>query len=65
MVSCDSVRLAFLIVSLNDVDILAWDIQNACLNSRTKEKVFFYTGDECKSDQVKVVVVVRALYVLN
>ena len=28
----------------------------------TKEKVFFYAGDEWKSDQGKVIVVVRVLY---
>ena len=60
--SRDSVRLAFLIVALNDLDILAGDIHKAFLNAPTKDKVFFYAGDEWKSDQWKVVIIVRALY---
>ena len=46
VVSCDSVRLASLIATLNDLDILAGDIQNAFLNAPTKEKVFFSAGDK-------------------
>ena len=45
--------------------ILAGDIQNTYLNTSTKEKLFFYAGDEYKSDQGKVVVIVRALHGLN
>ena len=40
-VSCNSLRLAFLIEDLNYLDILAGDIQNAYLNALTKEKVVF------------------------
>ena len=35
------------------------------MNDPTKEKVFFYAGNEWKSNQVKVVVIVRYLYCLN
>ena len=62
MVSCYSVRLAFLIPAFNDLDILSGDIQNAYLNAPTKEKLFFCAGADCKSDQGKVLVTVRALY---
>ena len=65
MVSLDSVCLTSLIASLNYLDILSGDIQNAYLNALTKEKVFFYPGDEWKSDQGKVVFVVIALYGLK
>ena len=65
VVSCDSVRLAFLIATLNDLDILAGDIHHAFLNAPTKEKLFFYDGDGCNYDQGKVVVIVRAIYGLN
>ena len=41
----DSVRLSFLIESLNDLNILAGDTQNAHLNAPKKEKVFFYADD--------------------
>ena len=39
VVSRESVRLAFLVAVLNDVDILAADIQNAYLEATTNEKV--------------------------
>jgi hypothetical protein len=35
--SRDSVRLAFLAAALNDLDVLAADIQNAYLTAPTKE----------------------------
>ena len=62
VVSCDSVRLNFLIAALHDLYILAGDIQNAYLKYPTKEKVFFYTGNEWKFYQGKVVVIVRDFY---
>ena len=65
VVSCGSVRLAFLIVELNDLDILSGNTQNAYLNAPTKEKVFFNAGDEWKYDQGKVIIIVRSLYGLN
>ena len=65
VVSRDSVRIAFLIAALNDFDILSGDIQNAYLNAPTKEKVFFYAGDEWKSNKGRAVVIVRALYGLK
>ena len=40
VVSRESVRLAFLAAALNDIDILAADIQNAYLEAFTKEKVY-------------------------
>ena len=64
-VSCNSVRLAFLIEDLNYLDILAGDIQNSYLNTPTKEKVFLYAGDEWKYDQAKIIIIVRDLYSLN
>ena len=53
VVSCDSVRLNFLIAALHDLYILAGDIHNAYSNAPKNEKVFFYAGDEWKSDQGK------------
>ena len=65
VVSRDSVRLAFLIAELNDLDIIAGYIQNAYSNALTKEKLFFYAGNEWKYDQGKPVIIVRALYGLK
>jgi hypothetical protein len=39
VVSRDSVRLAFLIAALNELEILSADIQNAYLNATTKERI--------------------------
>ena len=61
----DSGRLAFLIAASNNLDILAGDIQNVYLNALTKEKLSFYTGDEWKYDQGKIIIIVRDLYSLN
>ena len=64
MVSCDSVRLAFLVVDFDNLDILSRDIQNSYFNDPTKEKLFFYAGDEWKYDQVNFFIV-RDLYGLK
>ena len=61
----DRVRIAFLIVALNNLEILAGDIQGYYLNSLTKEKVFFYSGYECNLGQGRLVFVFRYLYVLK
>ena len=65
VVNCDSVRLASLIAALSDLDILAGEIQNAYLNNVTKEKLFFYAGDEWKYDQGKFVVIFIDIYGLK
>jgi hypothetical protein len=46
VVSRDSVRLAFLIAALNDLDILSADIGNAYLNTKTTERVHTVCGLE-------------------
>ena len=46
VVSRESVRIAFLLAALNDLDILAADIGNAYLNARTREKIFIICGRE-------------------
>jgi hypothetical protein len=58
--------LFFLIAALNDMDVLACDIQNAYLNAPTKEKVWFCGGKEIMGpDEGKVIIIVRALYGLK
>ena len=39
VVSRESVRIAFLIAALNELEVWAIDIQNVYLNATTKEKV--------------------------
>ena len=65
VVSRDSVRLAFLIAALNDLDVIACDVGNAYLNAPCREKVWFVAGPEFGSRQGTVVKVVRALYGLK
>lgn len=66
VVSRDSVRLAFLIAALNDLDILSADVQNAYLNAPTKEKVWTRAGIEFGPDDAgRPVLIVQALYGLK
>jgi len=66
VVSRDSVRLAFLIAALNDLDILSADIGNAYLNAETKERVHTICGPEFGSHYLgRVAVIQKALYGLK
>ena len=53
------------IAALNDLEILAGDIQNDYLKAPNKKKVFSYAGDECKLDQGRTFVISRDLYGLK
>jgi hypothetical protein len=62
----DSVRLAFLITALNDIDIMSCDLENAYLNAPCCEKIWFEGGLECSKDQGKVcVIAVHSLHGLK
>ena len=66
IVSRDSVRIAFVIAALNDIDVLSADIQNAYLNAPTKERCYTTAGLECgKAKQGQPVIIVRELYGLK
>jgi hypothetical protein len=65
VVSRDSVRLAFLIAALNDLDIMSCDLENAYLNAPCREKIWFEAGLECGEDRGKVCIIVRSLYGLK
>ena len=66
VVSRDSVRIAFLLAALNDVNILATDIGNAYLNAPAREKVYTTAGPEFGAELIgKFVLIVRALYGLK
>ena len=65
VVSRESVRIAFLIAALNNLNVLAGDIQNAYLNTPTTEKLYFEAGPEWGADQGRLVIIVRALYGLK
>ena len=68
VVSRDSVRIAFLLAALNEVDILAGDIGNAYLNAPCKERVHVTITDDIlfgAENKGKTAVIVRALYGLK
>ena len=66
IVSRDSVRIAFLLAALNEVDRLAADIGNAYLNADTREKVHTTLGMELGQNMVgKMAVICKALYGLK
>jgi hypothetical protein len=41
VVGRESIQIAFLVTALNNLNILAGDIQNAYLNAPTQEKLYF------------------------
>ena len=66
VVSRESVRIAFLIAALNDLNIEAADIGNAYLNAPPREKVFIKCGPEFGPElQDRYAIIVRALYGLK
>jgi hypothetical protein len=52
VVTRDSVHIALTIALLNQLDVLAADVQNAYLSAQTKEKCFTITGPEFGPDNV-------------
>ena len=62
VVSRDSVRIFFTLAALNDVDVLACDVQNAYLNAPTNEKNYIIAGKEFGPDAGRRALIVRALY---
>jgi hypothetical protein len=66
VVARDSVRLAFLLAALNDLEILGGDIGNAYLQAETKEKVHTICGPEFgHALQGRFAIIRRALYGLK
>lgn len=65
VVSRDSVRLAFLIAALNDIQISSCDIGNAYLNAPCREKIWFEAGPELGEEEGMAMIVTRALYGLR
>ena len=66
VVTRDSVRIAFMLAALNDLDVLSADVQNAYLNALTNEKVYTTAGPEFgPANCGRPVLIVRALYGLK
>jgi hypothetical protein len=66
VVTRESIRIAFLIAALNELDILAADIRNAYLQAPAQEKVHTTAGSEFGPSRVgQTVIIVRAMYGLK
>jgi hypothetical protein len=66
VVSRESVRIAFLIAALNDLDICSADIQNAYITAPCRERIWTTCGPEFGPQlQGRKAVIVRALYGLK
>jgi hypothetical protein len=65
VVSRDSVRICLLIAALNDLDVLACDIQNAYLCADCRERIWTRAGPEFGSEAGTPMLVVKALYGLR
>jgi Reverse transcriptase (RNA-dependent DNA polymerase) len=65
VVSRDSVRIALTIAALNDLKIMACDIQNAYLTADCREKIWTRAGPEFGSESGTIFLVRKALYGLK
>ena len=65
VVSRETVRIAFTMAALNDLEVKACDIMNAYLTAPTEERIWTTLGPEFGPDAGKKALVVRALYGLK
>ena len=65
VVSRESVRIAFMLAALNELDVKAADVGNAYLNADCREKVWITCGPEFGHNQGKRAKIVKALYGLK
>jgi hypothetical protein len=61
----DSVRIVLTIAALNDLDIMACDIQNACLTAECRERAWMVAGPKFGSEVGHVMIVRKALHGLK
>ena len=60
VVSGNSMRIALTIAALNDIEVMACDINNAYLTSKFQEKIWTIAGPEFLSESRQPMIVVRA-----
>jgi hypothetical protein len=66
VVSRDSIQIVLTIASLNNLEVLAADVQNAYLNAPTKENCYTIAGIDFGPDnEGRPLLIVRALYGLH
>ena len=65
VVSRDSVCIALTIAALNELSVMACDIQNAYLTAECSEKIWTRAGPEFGSENGSIMIVKKALYGLK
>ena len=65
VISRDSVRIALTIAALNELSVMACDIQNAYLTADCREKIWTHAGPEFGSESGSIMIVMKALYGLK
>ena len=65
VVSRDSVRIVLTIAALNELSVMACDIQNAFLNAECREKIWTRAGPEFGSESGSIMIVKKVLYGLK
>jgi hypothetical protein len=65
VVSRDLARIVLLNAAMNDLDVLACDIQNACLSADCRERIWVRAGAKFGSKAGSPMLVVKALYGLR
>ena len=65
VVSHDTIRIALTIATLNDLQVMSCDIQNAYLTAACCEKIWMYAGPEFGSEKGSIMLTRKALYGLK
>ena len=65
VVSMDTIRMAFNLASMNNLDVCASDISTAFLYGKTREKVYVVAGQEFGKHAGKGMIIDRGLYALK
>ena len=65
VVSHESIRIALTIVALNELSVMACDIQNTYLTADCREKIWTHAGPEFGSESGSIMIVKKTLYGLK
>ena len=65
VVLTDSVCIVLITAALNNLKVLGYDIQNAYLTSKCREKIYIIAGPEFGTDSGKIMIIFRVLYGLK
>ncbi len=65
VVSMETIRMAFVLASMNDLEVCAADISTAFLYGKTREKVYVVAGKEFGKHAGKTMIIEKGLYGLK